>query len=145
MSWICLYRWSSSACRHHSVRAAKEFILFVVRLLEGRLLYHIISHLTLISGTSNKHGHKYVSVFELPTDDGRARVFVLTAVRGLCVLVFVRVSEGCVFCCGQDMLRDVWCHGITLTTCIYREKANYWGYSFVVGSAARSVCGVRYS
>jgi len=66
-------------------------------------------------------------------------VFVLTAVGGLCVLLFVRVSEGYVFCCGQDMLRDVSSHGRTVSTCIYREKADYCGYSFVVRSAARNV------
>jgi len=66
MSLICLYRWTSSACRHHSV----DFVVFVVR-LEARLLYHIICHLTMFSRTSNKHRHKYVTVFELPTDDGR--------------------------------------------------------------------------
>ena len=41
-------------------------------------------------------------------------MFVLTAVRGLRVLVFVRVSEGCVFWYGQDMLLDVSCHGMAL-------------------------------
>ena len=59
MSWICLYRWISSANRDHSVRQpavmAKDFVGFVVPLLEARLLNHIICHLTLFNGTSDKH------------------------------------------------------------------------------------------
>ena len=43
-----------------SLCAAKDFVVFVVPLLEARLLYHIICHLTMFSGTSNKHRHKCV-------------------------------------------------------------------------------------
>ena len=140
-----------------SLCAAKDFVVFVVPLLEARLLYRRICHLTLFSGTSNKHRHEYVTQSSncLQTTGGAYVCFdgcpsvacfvVCAGVRGLRVLLFVRVSEGCVFWCEQDTLLGVSCHGITVSTCIYREKANYWSYSFVVSCAAPTVCNVRYS
>jgi hypothetical protein len=115
MSWICVYGRSCSAnCRHSVLQPdvlAKDFVVFVVPLLEARLLYHIICHLTVFSGTSNQHTYKYATLSSnclQPTGgacvcfDGCPRVAsfeVCAGVRGLRLLGFVRVSEGCVFWC----------------------------------------------
>jgi len=51
--------------------AAKDFVVLVFPLLEARLFYRVICHLTLFSGSSDKHRHKNLTVFELTADGGR--------------------------------------------------------------------------
>jgi len=126
-----------------SLCAATDFVVFVFPVLESRLLCHVICHLTLVSGSWNKHRYRNVTVFELPADDGRRE----------CSLW--RLSEGCVFwCAGVRGLRVLMWTGHVTWRLVSRHRGvslylpgngKLLGYSFVVSSTARNVWSVRYS